>query len=123
MSDLNPMDRRQFAGGLALGSSALIAAVLTGTHSVAADDPPTGKPPEEPQPAERREPPVRPTEEALLLTCLTQRYPSENFDEESLQGIYRDLRGDVARGRILSEFPLLNSDEPGFVFSAFRAPE
>ena len=50
-----------------------------------------------------------------------QRYPSEHFGEAAIQGIFRDLRGDLARGRILSEFPLENSDEPCFEFRAFRA--
>lgn len=121
------MDRRQFASGLAFGSTALVASTLTGLQAAIADDRPAEKRREdsdvEPPPEEPREPVVRPTEEALLLTCLTQRYPSEHFDEEALQGIYRDLRGDVARGRILSEFPLKNSDEPAFAFRAYRGPQ
>jgi hypothetical protein len=61
--------------------------------------------------------------EVLLLTYLERRYPSEHFDDQAMRGIFGDLRGDVARGRILSEFPLKNSDEPAFVFRAYRSTE
>ena len=52
-----------------------------------------------------------------------RRYPSDHFDDKAVRGIFGDLRGDVARGRVLSEFPLKNSDEPAFVFQAYRSPE
>jgi hypothetical protein len=122
MTNENRIDRRQFAGNLAAGSTA-VAAVLASRLAVTADDKPPVDPKDEPKPAEAPERPLRPSEEALLLACLTQRYPNEHFDEAALQGIYRDLRGDLARGRVLSDFPLKNSDEPSFVFGPYRGPK
>ena len=122
MSEQHRIDRRQFAGSLAAGSTA-ITATLISARANAADDPASNKPKEEPKSGEMAAKPIRPSEEALLLTCLTQRYPNDHFDEATLQGIYRDLRGDVARGKILSEFPLKNSDEPAFVFRPYRGPQ
>ena len=134
------IDRRQFAASLGAGSSA-VAVVLASTLELSADDaapnqtltdPPEPAPsPENTQnPAASTPPPPRPSQESLLLNCLQQRYPNlqqrlpgeQNYDE-ALQGILRDLRGDLARGRMLSQFPLKNSDEPSFVFRAYRSPE
>ena len=117
-SDSSRIDRRQFTGALATASSAALS-VLTASHVTAAADAPAAEPKEE---KEDPKPAAPPPEELLLLTCLLQRYPSEHFDDVAIQGIYRDIRGDAARGRILSEFPLKNSDEP-FVFRAYRARE
>ncbi len=58
-----------------------------------------------------------------MLEVLRQQYPHENLDkQEILQGIYNDLRGDLARSRRLSKFPLENTDEPAFRFSADVSP-
>jgi hypothetical protein len=73
------------------------------------------KPVEEKAPEEKK-PEVTP--EVLLLTYLVRQYPNEHFDEAAISGIFRDIRGDLARSRELQEFPLLNSDEPAFVFRA-----
>lgn len=118
------IDRRQFVENFIAATSAG-ALLLISSQPVAADDKvaedkavpevPAEPAPEPPAPAQK---PDYPAEEVLLLTCLVQRYPSKHFDDSALQGIYRDLRADVARSRILSEFPLKNSDSPGFVFSA-----
>ena len=121
MPDPHRIGRRQFVESVAWGSS--VAGTLLGpTLATAA----TETPPVEQKGEEKKEPPAPavapPSEEVLLLTVLTQRYPSEHFDEAALQGIYRDIRGDLARGRILSEFALKNSDEPAFVFRAHRGP-
>ena len=113
MPNENRIDRRQFAESLAIGSGA-VAALMSSTLSLNADDKLAEEPKESPAI------PPRPSEEVLLLTCLMQRFPSEHFDEAAIQGIFRDLRGDLARGRILSEFPLENSDEPCFEFRAQR---
>lgn len=61
-----------------------------------------------------------PPPEVLLLTYLVRRYPNDHLDEAAIQGIFRDIRGDLARGRALAEFPLKNSDEPAFVYSVYR---
>ena len=110
MPNQHRIDRRRFAESLVAGTGA-VSALIGSSLSLNAEDKP---------PAEAKEAPSRPSEEVLLLTCLTQRYPSEHFDEAAIQGIFRDLRGDLARGRILSAFPLQNSDEPCFEFRAFR---
>ena len=100
-------------------------AILAGCQpgSSAIDDPPKSKPKDEVKPDEPAERPIEPPMEALLLTFLLRRYPSEHFDDQALRGIFGDLRADAARGRILSEFPLKNSDEPAFVFKAYRRAE
>ena len=136
------IDRRQFATSLGAGSSA-VAVVLASKLELSADDaaqnktlthqPDTAPSPEKTQtPAAPTQPPAppRPSQESLLLNCLQQRYPSlpqplpsEQNHDEALQGILRDLRGDLARGHMLSQIPLKNSDEPSFVFRAYRSPD
>ena len=117
----NRMDRRQFAGSLATASG-VVTALLVSQPSLAEDRPPAVVR-EGDQPLEANERPAKPSPEILLLTYLSQQYPSDHFNETTLQGIYGDIRGDHARGRVLSEFPLKNSDEPGFVFQVYRGPE
>lgn len=112
--------RREFAQRLTAGTGGLAATVLATSPGSGAETPPAPKLPEEPAP--KPEPPVAPVE-ALLLSYLVRAYPSENFDDVAIQGIYRDIRGDVARGKLLSEFPLKNSDEPAFVFSPYRGTD
>ncbi len=75
----------------------------------------TEKPTDE---VEAREPPP---EAAYLLGLIMRRYPDERLDETAVTGIVRDIYGDLARSRVLSSFPLDNSDEPGFTFKAWRA--
>lgn len=67
---------------------------------------------------EAREPPP---EAAYLLGLVMRRYPDDRLDETAVNGIVRDIYGDLTRSRILSSFPLDNSDEPGFTFRAWRA--
>lgn len=67
---------------------------------------------------EAREPPP---EAAYLLGLIMRRYPDERLDDTAVDGIVRDIYGDLARSRALSSFPLDNSDEPGFTFQAWRA--
>ena len=124
MSHTPRIDRRQFAEKLVAATSAGVF-LFASVDQVHAEDKPTeDKPasdseeeakaqPEPPLPAQE---PAYPPEEVLLLTCLIQRYPSKHFDDSVLQGIHRDLRGDRARSRILRQFPLKNSDQPGIVF-------
>ncbi len=110
MPNEHRIDRRRFAESLVVSSGA-ITAMIGSSLSLNAEDK---------SPVEAKDTPSRPSEEVLLLTCLMQRYPSDHFDEAAIQGIFRDLRGDLARGKILSEFPLENSDEPCFEFRAYR---
>jgi hypothetical protein len=131
MPDTDRIDRRGFVGRLAAGSSA-VAGMLAAV--AIADEPPVAQkavePPTEPAPPDAPakgadpagQPPVA-SQELLLLTCLIRRYPSDHFDETAIQGIYGDLRGDLSRGRILSEFPLTNADAPAFDFRAYRGDD
>jgi hypothetical protein len=98
MSDA--IDRREFARWMTLGISA------SGTASIdsiagAADEPP--KPPSLPM---------------LVLARIKEEFPSDRYDEATVEGILQDVRADLARSRELSAFPLQNSDEPAFVFPA-----
>ncbi len=113
------MRRREFARQLTVGAGGL-AAALTTAQALGAETPPAPKLPEEP--AAKVEPPAPPLE-VLLLTYLVRTYPSDNYNDVAIQGIFRDLRGDLARGKLLSEFPLKNSDEPAFVFSPYRGTD
>ena len=117
-------NRREFT--LALAGSA----VLTADRVTVGQDVPTSKtdadsktddqPGSDQQPTseESGEPPP---EAAYLLGLIMRRYPDERLDETAVSGIVRDIYGDLARSRALSSFPLDNSDEPGFVFKAWRA--
>ena len=122
MPDSTRIDRRQFAGSF-VAASGFVTAALVGSISSASDDKPPAEPKNDAKPKNDPEKPAAPSEELLLLTYLTQRYHTEHFDDAAIRGIYGDLRGDLARGRTLSEFPLKNSDGPSFVFRAYRNPE
>lgn len=99
--------RRDFAQFLAFGLGFGSAAAAS---NVTAQEP------------EKKDPPLRPpTPAELILTGLVQQYPSEHYTEEAIEGIFGDIRSDLARGRELSKFPLQNSDEPAFVFAAYRS--
>lgn len=62
-----------------------------------------------------------PPEAAYLLGLIMRRYPDERIDDAAVAGIVRDIYGDLSRSRIINSFPLSNSDEPGFLFRAWRA--
>jgi hypothetical protein len=116
------IDRRQFAKGLVTASSVVVAGSAVSLNA-APDEKPATETKDPAKPGADASDPVELPEELLLLNCLMQRYPSEHFDEAAIRGIFRDIRGDLARGRILSEFPLKNSDEPCYVFRVYRSPE
>ncbi len=106
----NSVNRRDFARTIAAATAATAA---TSLEPASADDKPK-------KPSKPKAPPEPPPPAALLLETIRQRYPDKQLDDqEVLQGIYSELRGDLARSRRLSGFPLKNSDEPGFIFSAF----
>lgn len=122
------ISRRHFAHRVMAGtaSGSLIAVASAGSMSALADEPAkspaavketTSAPdPDEPP---RREPP----EEAYLLGLVLKRYPDERLSERAIGDILQDIRSDTGRSRVLSAFPLRNSDEPGFVFRAWRADD
>ncbi len=98
--------RRDFAQQLALGIGL---SATTVTSSATAQEP------------EKKDQPRPATPAELILTGIVQQYPSEHYTEEVIEGIFGDIRGDLARGRELSKFTLQNSDEPAFVFAAYRS--
>lgn len=115
MSDAESLDRRMFArqflGGL--GAASVMAGTLGGEDKA----PP---PKEEPKPeADERTPPA----ELLILSALIQNYPSDHYTDEIFRSIYREIVGDVARGKQLRAFPLQNSDEPACLFRVVRSRE
>jgi hypothetical protein len=116
MNNQEPMDRRRFAGQLIAGTG--LAAAAAGWSVVTGSDAEVPPPPKLPE--DRGEAASEPPAEVYLLTYLVRSFPSEHFDDQALQAIFRDIRGDVARGRVLAEFPLKNSDEPAFAFAAYR---
>lgn len=97
-----PISRREFAS-LAAAATALSAAA----NLPAADDKPGS--PKPPSPVD------------LLVDLVRQKYPHERLDEAAIDEIRSDFQHFLARSRVLSSFPLQNGDEPGFMFSAWRA--
>ncbi len=113
-----PVNRREFARRVAAGTAVV---GLAGGESSANPQPtdPPAKPSD--KPADKTEPEAPPPA-ALLLEVIRQRYPDKRLDDEKvLAAIYAELRSHLARSRRLSQSALDNSDEPGFVFSAYRS--
>lgn len=114
----NPqLSRREFARRMTLGAAATVAAAET----LAAEAEPK-KPRNEVEARKPRDEAAaeRPVEDALL-DVIRQRYPDRRLRGGVLQAVRNDLRGDLRRGTTLRRFPLQNSDEPAFVFAAYRA--
>jgi len=57
----------------------------------------------------------------LLMDLVKQRYPVDELTDEELDAVRSRLSGKIARSQQLSEFALENSQEPAFVYPAFRA--
>jgi len=107
--------RREFARRVAVGAAVPLTATLK-TAATAADKTQQS---EKPQPEKKTK--VEPPSQAdLLLEVVKQRYPDKRLDKTVLNAIRNDLRGDINRSKVLSNFPLKNWDEPGFVFAAYR---
>jgi len=117
----DPLNRRNFARSLAATAAATAATTAT-TLDTNADDADTGK--KTPLPTNKPKPdPEPPPPAVLLLETVRQLYPHKQLDSKDvLQGIYSEFQSDLARSRRLSQFPLKNSDEPGFLFAAFQSP-
>ena len=124
MRDMPSIDRRQFAKQLTVASGAVAAVITASLDQSIAEDRASEKAADEAQETRSRPEAAQPVpQELLLLSLLMRRYPSDHFDEAALKGIVADLRGDIARGAVLSEFGLKNSDEPSSVFRAYRGRE
>lgn len=125
--------RREFALTLASGTALTVDQASSAmAREVSSDRVPAPPPKPENRTGSKREgspenkattgePPEPPPEAAYLIGLIMRRYSDERLDETAITGIVRDIYGDLARSRILSSFPLDNSDEPGFTFKAWRA--
>lgn len=112
MSELsNPtaLTRRDF--GWAVASSA---ATATLTSPAGGEDSKTIAP------DKSKEEPREIPEPVYLLGAIARHYPDQRLDEVALSGILRDITGDLARSKVISNFPLKNSDEPSYIFQAWR---
>ncbi len=101
----NHLSRREFAGRLAAGAGIPIIAAATGDAAVA---------------AQKIEDAMPHSQVERMLDLIRQQYPDQRLDEAGIAEIREELEAQVARSKRLSAFPLTNSDEPGFVFRAFR---
>lgn len=101
--------RREFARRLTLAAAGTIPLAGASAAIMAADND---------EQAEKK--PASPAE--LLLDLVKQKYP-EHLEEEQLALIRKDIESILSRSKALSSFPLVNADEPAFVFSAYRADE
>ena len=103
------VSRREFAGRIAAAAAVpLIAAGATDRSTEAAQKPDGAKPP---SPVER------------MLELIREQYPDRRLDDAAIAEIREELESQIVRSARLSAFPLTNSDEPGFVFKAYRAEE
>jgi len=110
------LSRREFA--LGLGTGLALSSGMTSPEAIAqeaATKPADKKPPKKPSP---EEPAVSPAE--LVVDLIRQHYPHPQLTGAALDEVRSDVMGNLFRSRALSDFPLRNSDEPGFVFAAYR---
>ena len=109
----DPVNRRDFARTIAAATPATAATAL---ETNAADAPQKTS---QKSDDETTANPAPPPPAVLVLEIIRQQYPDKRLDDQDvLQGIYNDIRGDIARSGRLSSFPLQNADEPGFLFAA-----
>lgn len=109
------ISRRQFAGAVATSSTLL--AGVAGHAQEPATKPRSEKNGDQGNTEKAVE--ARSTLE-LTVQIAKQEFPHEKLDETALEEIRSDIRGHLARSKVLSAFPLTNADEPGFLFSAWR---
>jgi hypothetical protein len=102
-----PITRREFAGLVVAGTI-----VSNPTDANCAGNSAEDKPATEAKP-------ISPVE--LLVDLVRDKYPDERLKDAALEEIRSDFRHFVGRSKTLSSFPLVNADEPGFIFSAWRS--
>ncbi len=117
------LNRRQFGCRVGLGAGwALAAMPARPVEAACGDVKPNEAKSDEANSDEAKSPQLDELSEAeLLLALCRKRYADPRLTDDVAQRILNDLRGDLSRGRILSAWPLKNSDEPVFVFRAYRA--
>ena len=74
------------------------------------------------QDTEPGETPKPPSLAALRLAAVMTECPGEHWTEETIAEVLSDIRADIARGKVLSEFPLQNGDDPATIFMAPAPP-
>lgn len=109
------VNRREFAKRLAAGAAVAPLAGCLSQDAVAGKQQEPQQPEQPKPPADQQIPPER-----LLLEVVRKRYPDKRLTLDVLASIQNDIRGDLARSKVLSSFPLNNWDEPRFVFAAYR---
>ncbi|HEX5445104.1 MAG TPA: hypothetical protein VFW87_14795 [Pirellulales bacterium] len=62
-----------------------------------------------------------PQREEDLYLALVSRLDADRLQPEHLQEIRKEIGAHLARSKRLSDFPLMNADEPAPVYSAYRA--
>lgn len=119
-----PLNRRDFTRLVTAGTLAgsLAAAVPPPSRAgQVSDEAPVRAPrPNDVAPAT---PERAPDAAALLAQVIQARYPQAALSKALLNEIRSDISGDLFRSIMLSSFPLSNSDEPGFVFAAYRGDD
>src|SRR5438105_2461646 len=94
------LNRREFAGLIAASSAPLIAATTADSASG-----------QEKKTDEGQAPSLVDRE----LELVRQKYPDKRLDAQALAEIREDLETQLVRSILLSKFPLVNGDEPGYV--------
>ncbi|REJ70910.1 MAG: hypothetical protein DWQ34_26595 [Planctomycetota bacterium] len=107
--------RRDFARRLALGTGSL---ALAGTSVVADENTPEGESGKDSE--KEADAPPAPEAEDYLLASLLLSYPSEHLTDAMLVGIRSQLSRSRRQAERLRSVSLDNSDEPAFVFRAYR---
>ena len=100
------LSRRRFAASIAAGATAPMLAVR---DSVAAEQAPKAT-----------DGATTPSLVDRMLELIRQQYADRRLDEAALAEIREELESQVARSQRLAAFPLMNGDEPGFHFAAYR---
>jgi hypothetical protein len=119
------LTRRQFAGTVASSSSLVLVAAgqANDADPKAAQKTAAGKEPadkESVDKAKQEQAEEKKSTLELITQIARQEFPHEKLDAQAIEEIRTDVAGNLMRSRVLSAFPLLNSDEPGFVFAAWR---
>jgi len=110
-----PVTRRDFARHFTLGTGF---ALVGATAGAAGDDKSQAPSETKPQTEQSDAPPPEP--EDYQLAALIREYPSDHLTEEMLAGIRAGLSRNRRQAAVLRAAGLANSDEPAFVFRAYR---